>query len=90
MPVSTKVSGAIVCCETDLWCVLLPCTVKVAPLDDVEQSRYAIFEPMQVSTPLCGILVFHARQLARCACWRAVHLHGVHTFRSVEAEFVVR
>ena len=42
---------------------------------------------MQVSTPLCGILIFYARQLARCACWRAVHLRGVHTFRSIETEF---
>ena len=42
---------------------------------------------MQVSTPLCGILIFHARQLADCACWRAVHLRGVNTFRSIETEF---
>ena len=42
---------------------------------------------MQVNTPLCGILIFHARQLADCACWRAVHLRGVNTFRSIETEF---
>ena len=35
MLVSAKVSGAIVCFRTDLWCVLLPCALKVATLDDV-------------------------------------------------------
>ena len=87
MLVSAKVFGAIVCFRTDLWCVLLPCALKVAASDDVRSSRYAIFYTMQVSTPLCGILIFHARQLARCACWRAVHLREVHTFRSIETEF---
>ena len=43
MLVSAKVVGAIVYFWTDLWCVLLPCALKVAALDDAKSSRYAIF-----------------------------------------------
>ena len=42
---------------------------------------------MQVSTRARASLIFHARQSAECARWRAVHLRGVHTFRSIETEF---
>ena len=41
----------------------------------------------QVSTRARTSLIFHARQLADCACWHAVHLREVHTFRSIETEF---
>ena len=42
---------------------------------------------MQVSTRARASLIFHARQSAECARWRAVHLREVHTFRSIETEF---
>ena len=47
----------------------------------------AAFCDTKVRTHARASLIFHARQLADCACWRAVHLRGVHTFRSIETEF---